>query len=435
MENKTIQRYTNVSRDVRLNNIPARHQDGSYMWSRGQLDILNDPQFNRVKDIQTEIRKASNQRESLLVEMLNMKNPVNRIENEGDIAVQNLKGEIEEEQIQSKSRASELSQFDEDLFNRGIYLNSDLVKSPIIQNKGEGKSLGFSRKSIISFLLTWFLAEVFMTFVQWDALRDYKGIESLIVRSLSFAAVLFLIHLVPHAITTRTKYLYYSFLGFCMLMLVIMLFAPPLLYNIYPPDTDLQSVQEQWSFNGDSNIVPQSTYSSYPLWVRFYRSYEVTPAILCLLLYILLMVYVKIQNRLHPENQINPKVESDSNPESNSMTDGLRQKREQFLTRITECENSISRLKASAEDSLSSNTGRLKEILNFLQMNKEEILAMDNRISDLKVNMEWEVKNMERELDAYKTDYLDILRNDAVKTQFVNPEWPNRNDIINYYKV
>ena len=74
-------------------------------------------------------------------------------------------------------------------------------------------------------------------------------------------------------------------------------------------------------------------------------------------------------------------------------------------------------------------------ILGNLQSKKEEILRIEGRVADLKAEVECELKSLERELDAYRTEYMDILGSDPVRSQYAKPEWPGRNDIIHYYKT
>lgn len=430
-----IRLFSNVLRDVKLNNVPSRRPDGSYSWTHGQLDILKGYSFNKMKEFQLEIRQLSFRRESLLVDMLNMQNPASNIEQLGNKETRHLETATEKEENRFKNSKLELDQFEEDLFNRGICLPHQNDTDQTNRSEAKKKPRGLKLRAVLILIGIWFIVELFMTYAQWNSLREFKGIEGLVVRSLSFGVVLLMIHLVPHEISNFTKRIYYIFVGFCVLMLVIMLFAPLILYLIYPPETGFTTLQDQWTITGMMDSVQESPSSHYPLWVRFYMSFEVAPAVLCVLFYIIIYVSAQIQKKLRAEEPDAPVVESEHAGPRDSLADGLLKKREQLRAKIRECDTSIAKLKKEASDSLASNTESLNGILNILQSKKEEIFGIEERIADLKVEMECELKNVEKELDVYKTEYTDILRSDQTRSQYVTPEWPERIDVVNYYKV
>lgn len=211
--------------------------------------------------------------------------PAASLEHEGEALAKVYQSEIDDEQLTLKGLKVDLKQFDEDMFNRGHFIEEEKEK-PAESKPKEKKPNWFQRtswKTIFGFLGVWLIGEVFMTYVQWSALRDDKGIEDLAVRSLAFGVTLFLLHYVAHKNKKEAKGIYYTYMVFNLLMLLTMLFVPLALNKLYPLDASA-SVQDAWSLTDNANTGNVTT-SEYPFWVEFYRSYEVTPAILSFLFF------------------------------------------------------------------------------------------------------------------------------------------------------
>lgn len=426
---ETLRYYNAASKDVKINSAPSRNPDGSYKWSNGQEDILNQPQFDELRKHHSEIVQLETRKDTLSREMLMYQNPAAALEQEGEALAKVWQSEIDDEQLNLKGLKAELKQFDEDMFNRGHYIEEDKPSEMKPKESENKKKAGINWKVVFSFLGIWLIGEVFMTYVQWSALRDDKGIEDLAVRSLAFGVTLFLLHYVAHLNKKRTRIIYYVYMGFNLLMLLTMLFAPLAISKLYPVDASASSVQDAWSLTGNANAGNTTAITEYPFWVEFYRSYEVTPAILCFLFFVAMVSFMKPKPKETTVQATEPEVK----PET--VQDEIRKKRKHLQARIQESETRIDELRNKLIASLAPNTTHINNVLNKLESAKAEILAADNRITELKATIEALLKAVEKELNLYKTEYLDILRSDAIKSSFVTPEWHNRNDIIQHFKI
>lgn len=134
-------------------------------------------------------------------------------------------------------------------------------------------------------------------------------------------------------------------------------------------------------------------------------------------------------------NEENPVQETEPEVKPKTVEDEIREKRNHLKTKIRECENRIEDLRNKLTSALTPNTTHIANVLAKLEAAKAEILAADNKIKELRSKIEILLKAIEKELNFYKTEYLDILRNDTIKSSFIMPEWPNRNDIFNHFKI
>lgn len=425
---KPLYYYNIAYRDVKLNSIPSRNSDGSYNWTNGMEEILNLSQFNDLRKNYSEISQLEIKKNSILKEMLMYQHPTNNLEKEGESTIKTWQSELEDEQLNFKDLKIDLKQFDEDMFNRGHFIEQDESSEKNIDKNEDKKRKGINWKEIISFLAVWLIGELFMTYVQWSALRDDKGIEDLAVRSLAFAVTLFLLHYVAHLNKKISRRIYSVFMGFTLFMLLIMLFAPIFLNKLYPIIGFASSAQDAWSITNNTNAIDATT-SKYPFWVEFYRSYEVTPAILCFLFYVAMISFLKAK---HKEGVMQT-TEPEEKPKT--MKDEIREKRSHLKTKIKESEKQIEELNKKMTSSLISNNTQINNVLKKLQSARNEVLAADKRIAELNVMIKALLKAIEKELNCYQTEYLDILRNDSIKYSFITPVWPDKsgNDIIKYF--
>lgn len=421
--------YNAAYRDVKIDSTPSRYHEGSYKWSNGQEAILNQPQFNQLRTYQTEISKLETNKETLTREMLMYQNPVNYLEKEGEGLVKVWQTEIDDEQLNLNGLKTELKIFDEAMFNRGhLILDEEQGEAKPDTEPNTKEKSGINWKAVFSFIGIWLVGEIFMTYVQWNALRDEKGIEDLVVRSLSFAVTLFLLHYVAYKNKKSPRIIYYVYMGFNLIMLLTMLFAPLLISKLYPVDGQATSIQDEWSLTETVNQA-HGAVSEYPFWVEFYRSYEVIPAILSFLFFLAMVSFMSSK----PEEPPVPSPEPEPKPET--VQDEIKKKRKHLKARINESENRLDDLRNKLNASLTPNTAHINNVLEKLENAKKEILSADTRIKELTTKIEALYKAVEKELNLYRTEYLDILRNDSIKSPFVTPEWPNRNDIVQHFKI
>jgi len=375
------------------------------------------------------MEQSIKEHETLFKEMLVFQKPTNELENEANALSQTWKAENEEEKLELNELKSALSQFDEDMLNRGFTIPEEnlINTSKPIEEKEKKKS--FDWKTVFSFLGIWSIGEIFMTYVQWNALRDQKGIVDLLVRSLSFGLVLFLIHYVTHLNKLVKRTIYYWFLAFSFLMLLVMLFAPVALNQIYPIGGNSTSITNEWSTTNIEGESQGLTELTYPLWVRLYRSFEPTPAILCFLL------FIGIKSFMPSKERDTLLIIKECEPNNETDQDQIRRMRSSQLSKIKGSEARIENLTKKLSETLVPNTRYLNNVLNQLEQKKNNIFLKEKNIAESKIALEEKIKALEKDLNLYKTEFKDILRNDQVKSLLITPEWPNRNDILNFYKI
>lgn len=428
---KTTLHYYNLAyRDVKLNSTPYYNNEGSYQWSNGQLEILNHPQFDELRKLYSEIDQLETKKNMQLREMLAYQNPSNSLKKESETLTKVWQSEIDDEQLILKDLKTELKQFDEDMFNRGHYIEED---RPAESKPNEKKSNWFQRinwKVAFSFFSVWLLLEIFMTFIQWSSLQNDRSIEEILIRSFSLAVMLLFFHLILNKNKENKRGIYIVFITVNLLMISTMMFLPPLLFHIFPVISG--STTSAWSLT-EETATTITQQNGIPSWVAFYRNNEWVPALLCSLFF--MIVYFGIKKPIDPkENSVR---EAEPEVKLKTVQDEIREKRNHLKTKIKESENRIEDTRNKQASALTPNTTHIANMLEKLEAAKAEILAVDNKITELKTKINALLKAAIKELKLYKTEFLDILRNDPVKSSFVTPEWADDedNNIMKYFGI
>ncbi|MGI9542828.1 MAG: hypothetical protein ACR2MX_06180 [Cyclobacteriaceae bacterium] len=224
--------------------------------------------------------------------------------------------------------------------------------------------------------------------------------------------------------------MYLIFLGFSFIMLITMLIGPLMLNEAYPPIEGATSVAEQWSLT-DEVAEPAaevlSEPSPYPFWVNFYRNNDMLPGIFVFLFFVIMQTFVKRKV---------PKVEEPQVPLSpEAGTDEVAERRNYYLHQIKMAEDSIGSLTEAQKKAVAPNTDRLHTLLGELQGKQSEMEKLKQEKDHLFMSNELLLKRLEMQLNHYKTEFMDILKNDQVKGLVVQPDWPNSRDMRVYYNL
>lgn len=427
--NNLLYYYEQAQKDVKLNSIPHRQSDGLYIPSQGQRKILNDHRYKDLRRNDIEIAHLVGQKNALVKDLLAYETPTTHLETSANEKKHILEIELEEVKTELALKEAELKRKKEDLFNRGVYLpKKDSTSKPTVQKDNKPKERRW--KKILSFLGIWLLLELFMTAIQWSSLRDNRSIDEILIRSLALGILLFFFHLISHLNKQQKRVIYSIYLGFDLLMIAVMMFAPPLLYHLYPVENSVPNILTEWSISDNNVTDTNHTQISNPFWVEFYRANEWAPAGASLLFFIVIFFALPAPKdkktattATQPQDNIKDETESHIEQGISYMQEeisGLKTKRDELNMAI---------------NSLDTNPGDLMNILKQLEAKRNESLQIDKRIADLKVASEALVSDLERELNEYSVEFQDILKNDDVKSSFVAPEWQNRQDIFKYYKI
>lgn len=429
---KDLKNYTTVLRDVGLDSTPIRNESGRYLWSNGQLEILNQEEFNDLRINRVKIAQVGASLKDLSEEILAFETPTQALEQEGNGLLGGNQEEIEDQQAQLEQFKASLAQLDKDMLLRGYIPPGEAPQSKAPAS-APGKSPWVTGKEILGFLLIWVIGEVFMTYVQWNGLRDGKGIEDMIVRSISLGVVLFLIHLVGRFFKRDSRPIHMVFLGFSFLMLFTLLLGPLLLNEAYPPIEGNIDTAAQWSLQEENEAVPAEEVSPYPFWVNFYRKNDMLPGIFVFLFFVIMQTFVK-RNSKEPEAVTETETSLPLlSPEAGKNQ--IEERRQYYIQQIASTEDRLQKLNQLQTNAVAPNTRRLQSILDELQAKQGEIVALKKEKDCLLMANDQLLRKLEMHLNHYQTEYLNVLKNDPVKALVVQPGWPAIQDLKAYFNL
>ncbi len=420
----TLRYYHAAKKDIGLNAFPHR-RNGEFKFTPGQEEILTEERFKKIRKNGNEIEYLKTRKQKINREKLVYQDPTGKLANEAERQSANWKPEMDEEELRMKQLKQEQKQFIDDMLKLGIVIpaKKEVPKNPAHKNK----STSFTWKIALSFFGIWFVGEIFMTYVQWNALRNDKGVEDMVVRSLSFGVILFLVHLVAHFNRNRKRLVYPIFIGFSLMMLMTMLFAPLIIGKIYPDAGVLSSTAQQWSITNSNSTLASEVIQS-PIWVQVYRDNETIPAILCFIFFVAMQSFMSAKKKTE-EQPIEAELKIETEEEK------VAQIIEYRAEIIRESENYLRELKAKQQDELNDNTGGLQGILSKLEAMNAECVEIDKKIGEFKTANEELLSALEKELNEYSAIFSEMIKNDEVKYSLVAIEWQTRYDIINHYKI
>ena len=426
---KDLQNYTIVQRDVGLDSTPLRNGAGQYLWSNGQLEILNQPAFNELCINKVKIAQVDSSIKNLSEEIQAFEAPTLALEQEGDGLLTSNQEEIEGKQAELDQFKASLEQLDKDMLLRGYIPPGEAPppEKPVPEPKKRSR---VTAKEILGFLLVWLIGEVFMTYVQWNGLRDDRGIEDMIVRSVSLGVVLFLIHLVGRSFKRDGQPVHMVFLAFSFLMLFTMLLGPLMLNEVYPPVEGSPDVASQWSLQDNTVAAPADTAtpSPYPLWVSFYRKNDMLPGIFVFLFFVIMQTFVKRKSK-------KPEPTQPPLPSPGAVKTQVEEKRQYYQQQIVRTENRLQELQKIQGNAVVPNTQRLQGILDELQVRQAEMISLKKEKDRLLMDNDQLLRKLEMHLNHYQTEYLNVLKNDPVKALVVQPSWPTTEDLKAYFDL
>lgn len=422
----TLRYYRSAKREIGFNAFPQRKQNGEFKFTPEQEAILTETKFKSIRKGDDEITQLAKRKQDIKQEMLVYQNPSGKLAAEGKQRAENLQPEIDDVEMRLKDLKQEQDQETSDMLKLGKAIPEQI--ETVEKFKKEKKSKGFlTIKMILSFLGEWLIGEIFFSYTQWNSLRNEKGIEDMLVRSLSFGVILFLTHLVAHYYRNRRHLVYPVFICFSLFMLIIMLFVPLIINKVYPEGNNLPTIAEQWKLT-DTDTARTVVGNPNPIWVDVYRDNETIPAILCFIFFVAMKSFLGAKKKVE-ENTLEPEQKIETEEEKEAAIMAYRAKK------IQETEIRLKDLKARQQDELDEKTGGLQAILSKLEAMETECIEIDRRIAALKTEKEELLKDLEKELNEYSVIFSEVLKNDELKSPLVAIEWQTRQDILNYYKI
>ncbi|MFN8289441.1 MAG: hypothetical protein U0U70_04245 [Chitinophagaceae bacterium] len=427
MEN--IKLYNAARQDIYLNDIPGRNEEG-YKPNRTQRAYLNKQKYGAITTHSLKIQQLDENISDLRKETIAYQVPADIAIAQGNQHKDGYNPEIEEVKDNIKLLERDLKKYDDDMLNRGIVPEEQVKESePVKAAEKRQKQKVFNWKAIGAFLLIWGAGETFMTYVQYNGLRYDKSVESIVARSIAFAVVLFLIHLVAHWNKLRRRIIYMIFLGVSFFMVFCMLFLPLILNQLYP-EASTQAVTDQWSLNKTNVVAAPSHGSANPFWVDLYRKNDLIPGILSFLFFIIMTSFTKRGNK-PPEETPAPQPEQPVNP----IIDEVGKRRNYYLTKIRQEKDKLARLEDAQKLSSHSSTETLHQIFRVLQEKQKKEQALTEERDQLVAARQILMNEVQSELAQYETEFREAINNDPVKSALINAGWPTEDDIINFYKI
>jgi len=447
MKTDTITSYNLALMDVKSCSIPHRRDDGKYQWSNGQRSILNSlkekwkEKYNPI-DVQKEkrfdIECGIEIYRELSYSLLN------------DNGTQDIDEEMKRVEDSKTLMQKERKQLVEDMYNRGEVIedelqtqwfeNAEIIEEPTVEKSDgkipEKKNFKSKLRHILQFIALWLTGEVFLTAIQWSVLRDEKSMEDIIVRSFAFGVCLGLFHFVSYKNKNHYRWEYVTFLGVSLSMIFLMLFGPLVINSLYPVVSNVDMAYS-WDFSGGQ----ESELAVYPIWVELFRRYDVViPSAITFFAFLIMESFLKEKSIKEPTSiAIAPNFSQQITSEAENLEkedfDNPIKSRFRFLRNsIKDADNKTKELKKTKEERLIENTANISFIADELSKLTASLTEKELEIRSLTNELYSLINELFSQLERYRTDYIDILRND-IKADLVEPTWPEEDDIFIYFKL
>ncbi len=421
--------FRSASSDVALNRYPYR-ENGNINMTPGMREILRKEDFNNIRKINVDIDRLKNRRSEIINESLKYSNTYDTCEGRHSVKVSDYECILIETEQQLAMKEIELKRFITEMEKRGVFIGLQVNDDPLKEMVSE-KIKQNNWKEYITFFLIYVVTEAFSFFTQFQSLRDFKSIEDVGVRALGILILMASFHYASY-LNKRTKSTVYSILmGFNILMISIMMFAPPILHYTYP-EKKIRTDSSAWSINGTAQLQDSIDSKEIPLWVGIYRTIEWAPAVLGLIGSMIIFsitpnivtnnTTISFENKRKREN-----IKIDDYSWAKNQLIGLKDS----VNNLSEKRNNLQ----LEMQSLKNNSQDIIPIQNILDEFKKKVDELEEKISYLEIKQDEIIADIESELNEYRTEYHDIISMDEFKRGYLKPEWPDRQDIYNYYKL
>jgi len=426
IQEKDLQFYPEAHRDVNIDSHPKRGSNGIFEFNRTQLLILS--LFIRIPEIFRMIKGLLEKKEALKKDILVYQTPYNKLKQDATVKKEELKNKILERETKLESTVNEREQIERDLANRGFSSVGDETNSSApIPVKQEPKKQTW--KKVLKMIGIWIVLEGFALIIQWASLVEEKSIEEIIVRMVAMILVLGFYHYASDESQKSKSFVYPVYTGFNILMVDLMMIAPPVLYHYFPTTPETTDIASAWSLTGDNNIATSVSQSDTPSLVQLYRKNEWFPAAISLILF---LVIYPLRNRLSKNDDAQEQVKAQ--PEQPKVQKPMQHPLSHLKQVEKQLKDELDALKKGLKD-IDDNPTDLLPVINKIEPIKNECLAIDEKVSILKSELDRLLLELEAKLKDYEDEYRDVLKNDEIKSQFIHPEFPLRKDILNHFKI
>jgi hypothetical protein len=427
--NYTLNNYNQAQMDINLDSIPKRNKNGTYNWSLGQEKIINDSQYNRLREINLELKHLTEAKKHKLNQILTYQAPTDELDRNSNKALNQLNDQLTEIETDLSAIVSERDQLKRDLINRG-YMPKETVEDAV--KKEEKKKLS-KYQTVIKFfklLIVWLILEAFMTLIQVNSLRDEKGWLEIIIRGMSLGLMIIFFHVIAERNIKFKHPIHIIYQVFTVAMIFITMFLSPVLYHLYPTDFGTADTSALWSISESIIPIESSPTSNLPFFVSFYTKYDWIPAGLSSLFFIVIYFGLHFEEKKEPSEIIIETKET----KPKQLVEPTDIKLRYLETETKRFEFDRDRIKREIVD-IEAKPIDILPIYQKVTTLQIECREIDKKVSTLEVESEVIISKLMLVLNNYEIEYRNILKNNEIKSSFIKPEWPVKEDIINFFKL
>ncbi|MBS1776150.1 MAG: hypothetical protein JSS64_07700 [Bacteroidetes bacterium] len=205
MEDLTI--FNAAYRDVKTNAVPHRNEQSVFVFTPGQTDRLNQSKYQQITTLNIQIEQQDKKAKDLRREILAFDKPSNKIIGNNEKEKAMFTPDLEEEKDHRKILVAQRKEYIEQIMTRGYIPKQPAAASTVSpQPVKTPQKRNWHWKEIRNGVATWIAGEVFMTLTQYHSLHYYRSVDNIIIRSVAFAFVLFVIHFTAHLYKKSQKH-------------------------------------------------------------------------------------------------------------------------------------------------------------------------------------------------------------------------------------
>lgn len=424
MTSQYLDYYTSANDDVNFGDFPCV-EDNKIKMTVGIREILLQSKFQRMREINVEIDNQKTLENETLAKVTWEKKAYDKLENQHKEEVTDYENELHNTERELESKKLDLTQHKKLMNKYGVIQKSQQKDSTIVvpdlKENWISKINWKKNFKIVGFLL-------FELLIQYGSLRDFKSIPEIISRTVAITIVFLIFHATLDLNEKNKNPIYSFFMGFAILMILIMTLAPSVLQQIYPEQ--IRHIDSStWSINSKVNLPTNTDAKEIPLWVSLYRKIDWAPALLVFIAYSMIPKNRAINDKINGENK---ELKIDTGIDAAA---GLRNKLEELIKSVEDLSQKktiwqlqIERIKKNSQDII--------PIRDNLKIYKKDISEASKNIAKLMNEQKEIISKIEHEILLYKQVYLSIINSDETKW-YILPKlyWPKIEEIINYYNI
>lgn len=423
---------------MKLEDIPYRRPDGTYNWCSHQRSLLKTYN-NKVRELDRKVSDLKKREQRLIREINVYKDPVSELDGMAQQEKKELQQELDEVQFELSRVEEEKAQMTEELSLHGVTINKNPSPNEAGNDDEHKTRTDWWMRHVVSFLVVWLLCEALLTAVQWANLRDILSIEQVLFRSFEIGVLILFFKIVAYRRDHDSRPIYTIYMTFNILMVLVMIFVPPLLYHSFPfgelsaSEIELSFTEEPISGNQlvESN-TPESEVDNIPAWADFFWNHQWIPSVLGLLFAFVVLFGLRSSSRKEDQK------DSHFIDGQAQMSDDILEEIESNHQFLDQKEKNLKEVQVEILDKLAAldqNPAELSSILETMESLDAELMDIDSKTAEFKSEFDLLINDLEQELDEFKIEFMRLLKNDKVRHSTINPEWPTREDILNYFNV